>query len=163
MARLEVGIRKLREDAEIPTYGTDGAAALDVKVLSYKDQNGAWEHNWKDDPDKNVTIYPGQAIVFGTGMAFNLPFGYYFEINARSGMAFKRRLRLTNCTGILDSDYTGELHVMVHNDGNLPRIIQYKEKLCQIILKKRIEFEWRPDTEAKTSERGDGGFGHTGK
>lgn len=137
---------KLDPKARLPVYGSKGAAAADVHAIN----------------ELSVAINPGCSAVFRTGLQFEVPEGWELKVHSRSGHGFKNGVRLSNCTGILDSDYDGELMVKLHNDSDTVYSVQPFERVCQIQLKRapqHVFFEGEIDRE---TERGAGGFGSTG-
>ena len=147
---MKLKLKKLHPDARVPTYGTDGAAAFDLKTT------------------ESATIAPRHAQVFGTGLAFELPPGHALFIFSRSGDGFKRGLRLANSVGIIDSDYRGEVKVALHNDSLTPRFVDAGERVAQALVAQALvlqvpEIEFEEVEELTDTERGAGGFGSTGK
>lgn len=142
---MKVGVKKLDEEAKIPQYATDGAACFDIAAL-----------------DSGV-VYSGCAKQFRTGLAFEIPEDHVMLIFSRSGHGFKNGVRLSNCVGVIDSDYRGELGVKLHNEGDFKSLeVNPGDRIAQgmIIKYDRVQFEEL--TELSTTERGDGGFGSTG-
>lgn len=138
-------IKLLTDTAKMPFYGSEGAAAFDVTTTHCG------------------VIQPGLAVTFSTGLAFEIPKGYYLEVVSRSGHGFNHSLRLANCVGVIDSDYRGELKVRIHNDGNYPYNVKAGERVAQCILKKYEVAQFEVVDELSSTERGEGGFGSTGK
>lgn len=147
--RLRVKIKKLYEDAKIPTKGSEKAAAYDV----YAHLIG----------QPVVSIPPHKTVKIGTGVAMALPEGYFMGVYARSGLATKEGLRPANCVGVCDEDYRGEYIVAIHNDSDEERTIYHGDRIGQIILQKRYDVEFEEVDELDETARGEGGFGSTGK
>lgn len=143
---MEVGIKKLHEDARIPTYGSEGAAAFDLYSV-----------------DPSYVLGPCEAAVFGTGLAFEIPEDHVMLIFSRSGHGFKQDIRLANCVGVIDSDYRGELKVKLTSDGSDRNMFVKGERIAQgmVLPVKQVKFLLKD--ELATTIRGDGGFGSTGK
>lgn len=141
---MQVKIKKLSPSAKVPTYGTPGAACFDLYATD------------------TVAVAPGRAVTVPTDLAFEVPEGYVLMIYSRSGMGFKHGLRLSNCTGVVDSDYRGHVPVRIHNDGKEPHVIRFGDRVAQgmIVPVPRVEFE--VVDELSDSQRGEGGFGSTG-
>ena len=142
---MKVKIEQLYKGAMEPTYGTPGAAAFDL----YAAQDGV------------VEAYA--MAVIKTGLAFEIPQGYVMRVYSRSGHGFKNGVRLVNCVGVIDSDYRGEIMVGLKNDGPTMMWVRQGDRIAQAIIEpvERIEFEWAD--ELSSTERGQGGFGSTGK
>ena len=143
----KVAVKKLREGAILPTFGSAQAAGADLYACLERD----------------VTIAPGETAFIPTGLAMELPRGYAGLIYARSGLACKRGLAPANKVGVVDSDYRGEFIVALHNHGTQPQTISTGERIAQLVvtpvlIPEYIEVETLSDT-----QRGAGGFGSTGK
>lgn len=145
MANIKV--KKLNEFAKLPTRGSKYAAGYDL-YAAIADAK---------------TIAPHSTIKVGTGLSFELPEGTFAAIYARSGIATKRGLRPANCTGICDSDYRGEYIVALHNDTDEWRSIGPGERIAQMILLPYIEMKFNEVDELSNTERGEGGFGNSGR
>lgn len=144
---MEVKIKKLRETATIPTRGSEQAAGYDLYA----------------DIAEPVVLKPHTTAKIGTGLAFDIPDGYFGAIFARSGLATKQNLRPSNCVGVCDSDYRGEYIVAIHNDSNEERTIQPKDRIAQLVVMPYLPVEFVEVEELSETERGAGGFGSTGK
>ena len=143
----KVAVKKLREGAILPTFGSPEAAGADLYACLEQD----------------VTIAPGETAFVPTGLAMELPRGYAGLIYARSGLACKRGLAPANKVGVVDSDYRGEFIVALHNHGTEPQTISTGERIAQLVvtpvlIPEYIEVEILSDT-----QRGAGGFGSTGR
>lgn len=145
---MEIKIKKLRENAIIPSRGSLFAAGYDL----YACLDG-----------ENITIEPHKSAKIGTGIAAALPAGYFGAIFARSGLATKQNLRPANCVGVVDSDYRGEFIVCLHNDSDEVRIINNGERIAQLVLMPFMEMDFTITDTLDETERGMGGFGSTGK
>lgn len=137
-------IKRISDKAELPTYATPGSACFDIRCVS------------------SAVIAPGHSKAFGTGLAFEVPEGYVMKVFSRSGHGFKNGLRLANGTGIIDSDYRGELQVKLHNDSQISQEIKAGERICQAELVKVERVEFEEVDQLSETERGEGGFGSTG-
>ena len=142
-----IKIKRLNEKAVIPTQGSAGAAGYDLYACL----------------DFPVFIKPHETAKIGTGLVMAIPDTCWGGIYPRSGLASKMKLRPANCTGVIDSDYRGEIIVAIHNDGNEPQVINPGDRIAQFILMERILCEWNEVEELDETERGEGGFGSTGK
>ena len=144
---MKVEIKKIRENAKIPTRGSEYAAGYDLYACI----------------ERPVTIMPHTSEKIGTGLSVAIPNGYFGAIFARSGLAAKEGLRPANCVGVADSDYRGEYMVVMHNDTDEVRIISPDERIAQLVIMPFSEAEFEEKEELSKTERGAGGFGSTGK
>ena len=144
---MNINLKKLTKTAIIPTRGSSQAAGYDLYA----------------DIDEPVTIKPHMTEMIHTGIAIEIPDGYFGAIFARSGLAAKQGLRLANCTGVCDSDYRGEYMVALHNDSIITRIVKPGERIAQLIVMPYLHVEFNETDELTSTERGEGGFGSTGK
>ena len=144
---MKINIKKLNEDAIIPTRGSSQAAGYDLYACT----------------STPIVIAPHQTVKIGTGLAFELPDGYFGAIFARSGLATKNGLRPSNGVGVCDSDYRAEYIVALHNDTNEPQIINPMERIAQLVVMPYLPVEFNEVDELSETERGEGGFGSTGK
>lgn len=147
---MEIKVKKLNENAILPTRGSEYAAGYDLYAL-IEDNDNTW-----------ITIPPHCTMKVGTGLSFELPNETFAAIFARSGLATKQGLRPANCVGVCDSDYRGEYIVAIHNDSDEERVIQGGDRIAQMILMPYIPMTFVEADELSESERGEGGFGSTG-
>ncbi len=143
---IPVRIKKLREDAVIPAYGTAFAAGADLYACL----------------DEPLTIAPGETKMVHIGVAMELPEGYVGLIYARSGLATKRGLAPANKVGVIDSDYRGELMVSLHNHSTAPQTVEPGERVAQLVVAPYITADFEEADELSDTVRGAGGFGSTG-
>ena len=144
-----VQIKKLREDAVIPTRGSKFAAGYDLCACL--------------DGDEAVTIPPRHTVVLHTGLSFALQEGTFGAVFARSGLASRQGLRPANCVGVIDSDYRGECMVALHNDSGEERTVRHGDRVAQLILLPFLPMEFEEADELPDTARGAGGFGSTGR
>ena len=142
---MEAQIKKLYEDAMLPTKGSKYAAGFDL--YAYED----------------ATIEPHTNVKVGTGVAIKPPYGTFGAIFARSGLATKQSLRPANCVGVCDYDYTGEYIVALHNDSNEIRHIKKGDRIAQLVFIPYVDTPLNEVKELDETERGAGGFGSTGE
>ena len=142
-----MNIKKLNENARIPTYGSEFAAGADLYACL----------------DADVTIAPAETLLIHTGLAMQIPEGLVGLIYARSGLASKKGLAPANKVGVIDSDYRGEIMVALHNHGTLPQTISDGERIAQIVFAPYYAAEFSVVDELDDTTRGSGGFGSTGK
>ena len=143
----KVAVKKLREGAILPTFGSAQAAGADLYACLEQD----------------VTIAPGETAFIPTGLAMELPRGYAGLIYARSGLACKRGLAPANKVGVVDSDYRGEFIVALHNHGAQPQTIAHGERIAQLVITPVLIPEYVEVERLSETDRGAGGFGSTGK
>lgn len=131
----------------LPLYATDGAAGLDLRAAL----------------DEPVTLEPLDRALIPTGLYIAIPAGYEVQIRPRSGLALKHGITVLNTPGTIDSDYRGELRVTLINLSREPFTIIPGERICQMILARYEQVEWVEVDELDATDRGAGGFGHTGR
>jgi dUTP pyrophosphatase len=141
-----INVKKLRDDAIIPTQGSKYAAGYDLYAAI----------------DAPITIKSEETVKIGTGLAFELPEGFFAGIFARSGLATKQGLRPANCVGVVDCDYRGEVIVAIHNDSNRNTVISPGDRIAQMILLPYQSMEFTEVNDLNETDRGDGGFGSSG-
>lgn len=143
----KIAVKKLRANAQLPAYGSKGAAGADLYACL----------------EEAVTIAPGETAFIPTGLAMEIPFGYVGLIYARSGMACKRGLAPANKVGVIDSDYRGEFLVALHNHGSRPQTVDCGERIAQLVITPVLMPAYEEVSELSDTQRGEGGFGSTGK
>ena len=144
---MKVNIKKLDENAKVPTYGTEFSAGADLYALA----------------DASVIIEGGETVLMHTGIAMEIPEGYVGLVFARSGLATKKNLAPANKVGVIDADYRGEIMVALHNHGATPQTVECGERIAQIAIVPFLKAEFEECDELSDTVRGAGGFGSTGK
>lgn len=145
---MNVKVKRLTNTAWVPLKATNGSAGFDL----YADTIG-----------ESAPIYPGETKLIGTGIAMEIPEGYFGTIYARSGLATKKGLRPANCVGVIDSDYRGEICVALHNDSSSPKTIGAHERIAQLVIQPyAAEAKLVVNDDLSDTERGEDGFGSTG-
>lgn len=144
---MNVLVKRLTKTAKMPTFGSEHAAGADLYA----------------DIVQTVTIFPHTTVKIGTGLAMELPDGTFGAIFARSGLATKEGVRPANCVGVCDSDYRGEYIVALHNDSDRTRVINPGDRIAQLVIMEYPVTYFIEDEELSETERGEGGFGSTGK
>lgn len=144
---MNIKIKRLSEEATIPTRGSEYSAGYDLYA----------------NIEKPVSIKPHETVKIGTGWAIEIPDGYFGAIFARSGLATKEGLRPANCTGVCDSDYRGEYIVAIHNDSDVVREITPHERIAQLVVIPYLYVDFKETDELSDTSRGERGFGSTGK
>ena len=142
-----VSVKLLDPRAKLPAYGSPDAAGADLYALT----------------DGPVTIAPGQTVLVHTGLALAIPRGYVGLVCARSGLATKEGLAPANKVGIIDADYRGELMVSLYNQSKADRIIDSGDRIAQLAIVPYLTAQFAPAEELDGTERGQGGFGSTGR
>ena len=142
-----MNIKKLNDNARLPTYGSEFAAGADLYACL----------------DGDVTIAPAETLLIHTGLAMEIPTGLVGLIYARSGLASKKGLAPANKVGVIDSDYRGEIMVALHNHSTEPRTISDGERIAQIVFAPYYTADFSVVDELGDTSRGIGGFGSTGK
>ena len=143
---MTVRFVKLNSQAKIPVYSSAAAAGADLCSL----------------PGDDITILPGETVMIHTGLAMEIPEGYVGLIFARSGLASKRGLAPANKVGVIDSDYRGEVMVALHNHSETAQTVAGGERIAQMVIARHEKVEWECVEVLGETERGAGGFGHTG-
>jgi dUTP pyrophosphatase len=142
-----IKVKKLRENAVLPTYGSAEAAGADLYACL----------------QEQVTIEPGASAFVPTGLAMELPQGYVGLIYARSGLACKKGLAPANKVGVIDSDYRGEFIVALHNHGNQAQTVASGERIAQLVIAPVFTPGFEETDVLSDTQRSAGGFGSTGK
>jgi dUTP pyrophosphatase len=115
------------------------------------------------DLGEDIILHPGNRVLVPTGIAIALPEGYEAQIRPRSGFALKHGITLVNSPGTIDSDYRGEIGVIMINHGTEPFAVKSGERVAQMIIARFARVEWQEVAELEITSRGAGGFGHTGR
>ena len=136
-----------KSDNSLPSYATAYSAGMDLRASL----------------DKPITLKPLERALIPTGLFIELPVGYEAQIRPRSGLAIKHGISVLNSPGTIDADYRGEIRVVLVNLSNNDFVINHGERICQMIIAKHATVEWDETNELEESDRGVGGFGHTGK
>lgn len=144
---MKIRVKKLTETAKMPTRGSASAAGYDLYA----------------DVETPVEIEPHATVMVGTGLSMEIPEGYFGAIFARSGLAAKESLRPANCVGVIDADYRGPFMIAVHNDGETARLVTPGERIAQLVILPFLPAEFEEVEQLGETERGEGGFGSTGK
>ena len=142
-----IPVKILREGAKLPTYGSAEAAGADLYACI----------------DAPMTIAPGETVFVPTGIAMEVPRGCAGLVYARSGLACKRGLAPANKVGVIDSDYRGEINVVLHNHGTVSQTIENGERVAQMVITPVLTPAYEAVEELSDTMRNTGGFGSTGK
>lgn len=136
----------LENEDSLPTYASNGAAGADVKARL----------------TENLIIEPGSTALIPTGVRVEIPEGYEIQVRPRSGLALKNQITVLNTPGTIDSDYRGEIGVILINHGKNPFIVTPGMRIAQLVLAAVVQAVFEPQNKLAVSSRGEGGFGHTG-
>ena len=132
---------------DLPAYATVSSAGLDLNAVL----------------DSSVTLAPLERKIIGTGLKIALPEGYEAQVRPRSGLAAKHGITVLNAPGTIDADYRGEIGVILVNLSNDAFTIQPGERIAQLVVAQHCQVSWQPTTNLEETDRGEGGFGSTGK
>ena len=144
---VKVLFKRLDPKAQIPKYKTDGSSGLDLMALI----------------ENPIKIKPQESILIPTGISIALPQDTEIQIRPRSGLAAKSSISVLNTPGTIDSDYRGEIKIILFNHGSENFIINNKDRIAQMVLTPIIKMELEETNELPESIRGEGGFGSTGR
>ncbi len=131
----------------LPAYETPLSAGMDLRA----------------DLEQSIILNPHERALIPTGLFISLPQGYEAQIRPRSGLAAKHGITVLNSPGTIDADYRGEIKVILINHSELPFEIKDSERIAQMVIAQYTQVEWEKVDELDCTERGEGGFGHTGK
>ena len=144
---VKVLIKKLSPSVQLPSYKTNGASGMDLMAFI----------------KEPINLEPGKSCLVPTGLSVAFPKEYEIQIRPRSGLAAKNNISVLNTPGTIDSDYRGELKIILFNHSNKNFVINNNDRVAQMILTPIIKMELEETNELPESIRGDGGFGSTGK
>lgn len=130
----------------LPAYATPGAAGMDLYAA----------------PEQQMDIAPGAVALIPTGIAIAVPEGYEAQVRSRSGLAARNGIFALNSPGTIDSDYRGEIRVILANFGAVPFAISRGDRIAQLVIARYERVEWQETAQLNATERGEGGFGSTG-
>ena len=142
---MKVKIKNLSKN-RTPGYVTELSAGMDLQA----------------DIDEPLVIKPFQRVLIGTGLFIGLPEGYEAQIRPRSGLAINKGLTVLNSPGTIDADYRGEIKIILINMSDQTHVINDGERICQMVIARHEKVTWEETNNLNDTERGHGGFGHTG-
>ena len=134
---------------DLPSYGTPDSAGMDLRAKL----------------DKAITLQPGQRALVPTGLHMAIPAGYEAQVRPRSGLAYKHGVTVLNSPGTIDADYRGDVGVILINHGQAPFVVEDGERIAQLVIARYERVTWQVHdalSDLPETERGEGGFGHTG-
>lgn len=132
---------------ELPQYATAHAAGMDIRA----------------NLNESITLAPLQRCLVPTGLFLEIPVGYEAQIRPRSGLALKKGITVLNSPGTIDADYRGEVGIILVNLSSEPFVIEDGERICQMVVTAHAQVQWECVDSLEETDRGEGGFGHTGK
>lgn len=144
---VRVLIKRLSPSVQLPSYKTNGASGMDLMAFI----------------EQPIELEPGKSCLVPTGLSVAFPEEYEIQIRPRSGLAAKNNITVLNTPGTIDSDYRGELKIILFNHGNENFLINNSDRIAQMILTPIIKMELQETDELPDTVRGEGGFGSTGK
>ena len=144
---VKVLIKKLNPSVRLPSYKTDGASGMDLTAFI----------------EEPITLEPGKSCLISTGLTVAFSEEYEIQIRPRSGLAAKNNISVLNTPGTIDSDYRGELKIILFNHGSKNFIINNNDRIAQMVLTPVVKMELEETNDLPESLRGKGGFGSTGK
>ena len=144
---IKVLVKKLNRSVQLPSYKTNGASGMDLMAYI----------------EKPINLEPGKSCIVTTGLSVAFPEKYEIQIRPRSGLAAKNNISVLNTPGTIDSDYRGELKIILFNHSKKNFIINNNDRVAQMVLTPIIKMELEESNELAESKRGEGGFGSTGK
>tara|TARA_Y100000817_G_C16693702_1_gene471551 strand:- start:242 stop:679 length:438 start_codon:yes stop_codon:yes gene_type:complete len=144
---VKILVKKSNPAIELPSYKTNGASGMDLMA-------------WIDNP---IILKPGTSCLVPTGISVAFPQEYEIQVRPRSGLAAKNNISVLNTPGTIDSDYRGEIKIILFNHGNENFLINNKDRIAQMVLTPIIKMQLEETNELPDTNRGKGGFGSTGK
>ena len=144
---VKILIKKLNSKVKLPSYKTDGSSGMDLMAFI----------------DKPISILPQKSELIPTGLSVAIPNNTEVQIRPRSGLAIKNNISVLNTPGTVDSDYRGELKVILYNHGNKEFIVNNEDRIAQMVLVPIIKANFEEVENLPETVRGEGGFGSTGK
>lgn len=132
---------------ELPQYATVHAAGMDIRA----------------NLNEPITLAPLQRCLVPTGLFLKIPVGFEAQIRPRSGLALKKGITVLNSPGTIDADYRGEVGIILINLSSEPFVIEDGERICQMVIAAHAQVQWEQVESLDSTDRGEGGFGHTGK
>ncbi len=134
-------------DPKLPQYITSQSAGMDIYAVNLEP----------------IILQPMETVAIPTGIAIELPDGFEAQIRPRSGLALKHGITLLNSPGTIDPDYRGEIKIIMTNLSRNPFIVNYHDRIAQMVISRFERIEWVETENLSSTDRGSGGFGHTGK
>jgi len=146
-SEVAIPVKRLHStDISLPRYMTENSAGMDIFAAV----------------DREETLLPGERKLIPTGIAVALPPGYEAQIRPRSGLAVKAGITVLNSPGTIDADYRGEIQILIINHGTAPFVVKRGDRIAQMVIHRAYRATWNITDSLEVTQRGDGGFGHTG-
>lgn len=146
MSSLEIRIINTSSNS-LPEYATAGSSGMDIRA----------------NLSEPITLKPLERSLIPTGFFLEIPLGYEAQIRPRSGLAIKQGITCLNTPGTIDSDYRGEIKIILINLSNETQVIHHGDRIAQMVIQKVEIITWKPSELLEETQRSSGGFGHTGK
>lgn len=153
--KIKVKVKKLDHfdgSFALPRYETDGAAGADVRASLLPENR-----------EEGIVIRPGERVLVPTGLSMEIPIGFEIQVRPRSGLSFKTGLLVCNSPGTIDSDYRGEVKIILGNFSDKREVIQHGDRVAQLVIAPVFQGHYEEVSELSSTDRGAGGFGSTGK
>lgn len=150
MKKIDLNIKRISktfEDISLPAYSTEGSSGMDIRAAV----------------ESEIILKAGKIVLVPTNLSVEIPIGYEIQVRPRSGLAAKNGIGVLNSPGTIDSDYRGELKIILFNFGEEDFIIKRGDRIAQLVLAQVILANINQVEDLNSSQRGEGGFGHTGK
>lgn len=150
MESIKLKIKRISDEFSnipLPHYATEGSAGMDIRAAL----------------SESEIINPGEVKLISTNLSVEIPVGYEIQVRPRSGLAAKHGIGILNSPGTIDSDYRGEVKVILFNFSKVPFEIQSGERIAQLVISKVYKADIEESSTLEVTKRGEGGFGHTGK
>jgi dUTP pyrophosphatase len=150
MEEIEIKIKRISneyDDVQLPDYATEGSAGMDIRAALQKE----------------MTISKAEVVLVPTNLSVEIPDGYEIQVRPRSGLAIKHGIGILNSPGTIDSDYRGEIKIIMMNFSKEDFVIKRGDRIAQLVVSKVYRAELKEGNSLNDSKRGAGGFGHTGK
>lgn len=154
---MKIKVKRMYDGVQLPEYATDGSACFDIRAYATVHEDLQYK--------ASVEVANGDTVTFNTGLQFEIPEGYVMMIYSRSGHGFNNSVRLSNCVGVIDSDYRGEVKVKLigdFNNGDKPLIVKHGDRIAQAMIIPVNKAVFEDVDELTKTERGIAGFGSTG-
>ena len=163
-----ITVKKVIDNIELPRYATSGSAGFDLKAMRVialytgTKKIDLTEKMNKTISEGKLTLRPNERALLGTGLSFEIPEGFQMEIRDKSGISLKKGLKVLNSPGTIDSDYRGEVGVIIYNSTPYLSTINLGEYIAQAVITPYFKVEFVESVKTSTTKRGFGGFGSTG-
>jgi dUTP pyrophosphatase len=158
---MELKVKRLTSTSSLPYRATEGSAGMDL-YADLVGRGGEMRLEAKNQEDVRITIQPHEVVAIPTGLALGIPKGYECQVRPRSGLAIKRGITVANAPGTIDSDYRGEVKVLLYNMSNISQQIVHGERVAQLVLARVPVVTLKEVSQLSKTERGPKGLGSSG-